>query len=494
MSDFTKDQINKMVRDYIKQTLSDDEKCRAQGIHTIGDLYTSGGSGMGQAESEALGAVVKTWLKNQDHEFLHPAANKLLEKHGHNIKTESSSYKDLSRELMLAFQSVLNVRVKRSQGDYTQSDEELIPRLKEEEKPVIAPSITPVSTQKSASLTFTEVQGKYIAEVEKGGTWTTKTMDANLAIFALFVRCMGDLPVDQIDRPLMSEYKSILMQLPSNLNKLSKYKDLSIEEIIASKPEQTISVSTLNKYLQRLSGLFNYASRNGFMLSNPAEGMVIKQPKRASDERDAYSQADLAKLFESPDYGKHEHSYAFWSPLIAVYTGCRLEEICQLHLEDIRNENGVWVFDINNKDEKHLKNDQSVRLIPIHSHLIHLGLLDHVQHLKDRGEKRLFPELLRIRDGYGQKVSKWYQNYKKRFGFGRGKTFHSFRHTFITHLKHKQIDTYMLKELAGHDVEGETMGRYGKRFPPEILKEAIEKLDYGIDFSGLKWTSECATE
>ena len=64
---------------------------------------------------------------------------------------------------------------------------------------------------------------------------------------------------------------------------------------------------------------------------------------------------------------------------------------------------------------------------------------------------------------------------------GKGKTFHSFRHTFITHLKYKQVDRIMICELDGHTVDSE-YGRYGKKYPPgQLLKEAIEKIDYGID-------------
>jgi integrase len=101
--------------------------------------------------------------------------------------------------------------------------------------------------------------------------------------------------------------------------------------------------------------------------------------------------------------------------------------------------------------------------------------------MKSKGEIRLFPELAQRRDGYGQTVSKWYQRYKERCGIGQGKTFHSFRHTFITHLKHKQVDPFMIHELDGHTIDSETMGRYGKRYTPEILlREAIEKIDYGI--------------
>jgi integrase len=164
-----------------------------------------------------------------------------------------------------------------------------------------------------------------------------------------------------------------------------------------------------------------------------------------------------------------------------------------LHLEDIRKESGVWVFDINDKHEKSLKNLSSIRLIPIHSQLIDLGLLDHVKTHKANGEHRLFPELHKRRDGYGQAVSKWFQGFKKRCGFDTGKNFHSFRHTFITHLKHKQVDPFMIHELDGHAINSETMGRYGKRYTPEILlREAIDKIDYGLDMC-LKLNTLAAT-
>lgn len=309
---------------------------------------------------------------------------------------------------------------------------------------------------------FSVVQEHYMNEVEKAESWTEKTKSENLSIFELFVRAMGDLPVEQINRKVMTEYKAILMKLPPNMNKGAKYKDKAIKEILDSKPEKTLSVNTLNKYLRRLSGLFNYAVKNGCMQMNPAEGLQLKSNKRADQEREAYTLEDLNKLFGSDEYTqrKHRQSYGFWAPLIALYTGCRLEEICQLHLEDIRQEGDVWVFDINEKEEKHLKNMSSERLVPIHPRLIDIGLISHVESLRSKGEQRLFPELHQRRDGYGQTVSKWFQRYKVRCGIGKGKTFHSFRHTFITHLKHKQVDQVMIHELDGHAIDTE-FARYG---------------------------------
>jgi len=436
-------------------------------------------------EAQSMLHSVNRWLRNQDHSLMKSVTETLIKAEGAEVDPNSDSYRVLGRELLKAFQGILQVRIRRSVGDYSVPDEELIPVLKQskQEQPAPVSVAAPVVQQETKSLPFTELQDRYIAEVEKGENWTAKTKAENLSIFALFVRAMGDMEVSQINRQVMSEYKSLLMQLPPNLNKGSKYQGMELKEIIAQKPKNTLTVNTINKYMRRLSGVFNYAVKNGYMPSNPAEGIQIRSQKRADQEREAYTTEDLRKLFQSEDYreDKHRASYMFWTPYIALYSGCRLEEICQLHLEDIRQEGGVWVFDINDKHEKRLKNQSSRRLVPIHPHLIQLGLLNHVEALKTKGERRLFSELDQRRDGYGQTVSKWFQRYKKRCEIGDGKTFHSFRHTFITHLKHKQVDPFMIHELDEHTIDSETMGRYGKRFTPDILlKEAVEKIDFGL--------------
>jgi len=101
MTEFSKERIGQLVREYIKQTLEDDGKCRALGVRTIGNLYVTGGCSMGQEEAVSLDISVKRWLKEQDYSFLHPVANTLLAGHGIEIAPESDSYKALSRELII---------------------------------------------------------------------------------------------------------------------------------------------------------------------------------------------------------------------------------------------------------------------------------------------------------------------------------------------------------------------------------------------------------
>jgi integrase len=73
----------------------------------------------------------------------------------------------------------------------------------------------------------------------------------------------------------------------------------------------------------------------------------------------------------------------------------RLNEACQLYLDDIRQDNaGIWFISINDDaEDKSLKTKASEREVPIHSKLIEFGFLNYVNQVRTLGHKRLFPEL-----------------------------------------------------------------------------------------------------
>lgn len=344
-------------------------------------------------------------------------------------------------------------------------------------EPIAPEQPQPVKPERPAS-TFSTIRDAFLKEKSLTGEWRLKTEEDHKQVFSLFEEIFGDIDVEQLTKELMREFKSTIMYLPPNMRKVKKYRDKSIKQILAMKVTDTISSHTINKYLSRLSNLFSYAVSHGYLESNPASGLKVKHKTRPDEERSAYDPSDLKKIFK--DLPQDQQPYMRWTPLIALYTGCRLEEICQLHIEDIRQEDGIVVFDINDKGEKHLKTLSSRRLIPMHPHLVEAGLLQYAYDLKAKGEQRLFPELRRLRDGYGQTVSKWFRRYKEVCGISEDKNFHSFRHTFITSLKHTGVDPFMIHELDGHTVDGE-YARYGKRFPVKMLLEkAIVKLEYSL--------------
>lgn len=71
------------------------------------------------------------------------------------------------------------------------------------------------------------------------------------------------------------------------------------------------------------------------------------------------------------------HGTRIWVPLIALWTGMRADEICQLDKKAIYRDDGIWAFDLYTNDEGALvKNKFSRRRFPINPKLVELGLLD----------------------------------------------------------------------------------------------------------------------
>ena len=177
-------------------------------------------------------------------------------------------------------------------------------------------------------------------------------------------------------------------------------------------------------------------------------------------------------------------------PVLGLYTGCRLEELCQLYVPDVIEHEGVWCLNIEeDKPDKSVKTGEK-RLVPLHPFLTDdLNFLGYIQGLPDQ-EGRVFPKLKRINHRYGHNIGRWFGDFKQRCGIEsppRKKSFHSFRHTFINHLKQKGVQEAYIAEFVGHTNASITMERYGKRYEVDKLTEqVIKNLDYGIDLSHLK--------
>ena len=312
--------------------------------------------------------------------------------------------------------------------------------------------------------------------------WTAKTAQENKAIFALLLRIVGDIDISNYDKEVHGVYRNTLLKLPKNINKDPRYIGKSIQQIIDSDPNRA-SITTTAKQLQRVSALLGWAVNHGHITSNPATGTAIHIKKNPSDERRVFSNDDLTKLFNSSEFGGAKQSaYQYWMPLIALFSGARLNEIAQLEIVDFKVVDGIDVMSVNNDgDNKRIKSHAGIRLIPLHEELIRLGILDYVSDLAQKGHPRLFPELSKQRDGYGAAASKWFARYRKRCGITeQGKVFHSFRHTVANQLKQSGTSIEKVAAIMGHVDESETFGRYGKTYHPSVLAVVINTLSYPV--------------
>nr|WP_298099377.1 site-specific integrase [uncultured Shinella sp.] len=176
----------------------------------------------------------------------------------------------------------------------------------------------------------------------------------------------------------------------------------------------------------------------------------------------------------------------FWVPLITLFSGMRLEEICQLQTDDIREEDGIAYFDLNDRPPRQLKNKNAVRKVPIHSELIRLGFLRYAESFGKRSYA-LFPQL---KPGgadkkFGHAFSKWFTRYRQQIGvYRKNLDFHSLRHTATTLMHQADVNPMVIDHLTGHSTAGET-ARYTKGSALSQLAEAVETIRPPLDFSRL---------
>jgi integrase len=291
-----------------------------------------------------------------------------------------------------------------------------------------------------------------------------------------------------MDFTLMQDLDDKLKAIPRGMLRFKKFKGKSIETIIKEDHKPKLSVPRLKQYWANLGAVFRFGVKRGYMDRNYAEGFRPRQKVRPDLQQSIFTKADLKLLFHCPEYLTFDEPYKFWLPILGLYTGCRIEEICSRYSSDVVKSNGVWCLDIHeNRPDQSIKNMASVRLVPLHPVVLELGFLDYINSL---GDGLIFPSLKRIDNKYSHYPSRWFGSFKKRAGIEappRQKTFHSFRHTLTDNLKQQLIPTAIIDELTGHALQGETASRYGKRLRPRtIYDKALLKLKFGVSLDHLK--------
>jgi integrase len=340
----------------------------------------------------------------------------------------------------------------------------------------------------TVSISLRALVSRFAAERNLGNAWVPKTQTERADHLALLSEILGeDTDVLTITAADAQRVKDTLMRYPKNRRKNPLTRDLTLSQILQLQDVERLTVRTMNNYLQTYAPMFDWAKRNGFVTENHFDGINIKQGRsRGKLGRKAFNETQvqllLTELVENKS-GLVRLQYQKWGPLIALYSGARLNEIAQLHLKDIHQEEGIWCFDLNDDDDtKKLKTDASARVVPIHSQLIGLGLLDYVQELRQSGAKKLFPGFQYCsKNGWGRSLGRWFNDqFLVKIGMkNKGVSFHVFRHTVVTKLLQTGVEEALVRTLVGHERQGVTQKHYfGSGYKISQLRDALEKLRY----------------
>ena len=296
-----------------------------------------------------------------------------------------------------------------------------------------------------------------------------KGIDTHRAVARWFYERIGKKSVDQIIRADVLAFKAKLL-------------------------EEGQSAANIKQKLSRLRTLLQWAADNGHAAANVAHGITIKDTQAAKNKRRPFDLPALSAIFGSPIYASGERPIqgrgeaAYWIPLLALFTGARMEELGQLRPSDVAhlpypdpdgNEQRGWfvhLVEVEGENGTELKTAESERLIPLHPELERLGFVEFVQAMKDQGRERLFHQL--TPGPYGNLTHKWGQWFgsylRNTCGVtDRRMTFHSFRHTFTDYVRRPDIPEGIQRQLVGHSSK-DVHDDYGSGYNLHWLVEAVK--------------------
>ena len=262
--------------------------------------------------------------------------------------------------------------------------------------------------------TLGETYERYVGDPTH--SWAATTRQSYETTRSVVVDILGvATPVSSLARADVRTLIDALRVLPKNAVKI--FPKLTLRQAAAhgrANPKvERISTANANAYLSNFSTFLNWCVGEELVVRNPARGLRLPDEVAPRDKRHPFSAEQLKLIFHAPLFTGCEdgdRGYAakgherpknarYWVPLIAMHTGMRLNEICQLDSTDIRtidemNCIAVTRKSLNGTTDKVLKTAASERIIPLHPKLLDLGLVAFAADKRREGQTKLFDDIV----------------------------------------------------------------------------------------------------
>lgn len=241
-----------------------------------------------------------------------------------------------------------------------------------------------------------------------------------------------------------------------------------------------LSNRTIERYASSMSTFWKWMHMRGHWEgdpnSNPWLGHGLGKGKKTTKRRPLSEEVVLKLLQTAYDLPGQRSNKRYEKVIpdvlrLALATGMRLGEICELERTDVEKRSDGYWFNLGEG-----KTEAAERSIPVHSSVV--SIVERYLALEDR---YFIPNL--IRGGRDQRrghhVSKAFGRFRNHAGVtAKGQVFHALRNTFMGYMEGLGVPESTTKLLVGHARDSMTYGHYsdGQRVD---LRSAIDKLDYG---------------
>lgn len=242
-----------------------------------------------------------------------------------------------------------------------------------------------------------------------------------------------------------------------------------LAKVIQPRP---VSRTTKTKEISACRGWFQWAMLRGEIDANPFDRMqaTLKKSKRGTEAvRRTWTETELLAVLRGLKDDRRE-PLLLPLTLLALYTGMRLNEVCNLTVTDY--DSAAQVLHV-----REGKSQAAVRAVPIH-----LAIRSTVATLaRETPDGYLLPGLVPggpdRKRGHG--IGKTWGRRIRSLGItDRRLVFHALRATFITAALNGGASKEIVQQIAGHEREGVTMTSYARVLSIDLCRAAVAAVKF----------------
>lgn len=338
----------------------------------------------------------------------------------------------------------------------------------------------------STKTKWADVAVKWLKEKQLKKTKKTATLKAYAGYLSIIFNFLQKTYVEDIVRTDIKKISYDIHKFPKNISQQLKAGKHIQDVLVEKNSPNAMNKKTIQQYLIAFKNFMHFLKAEGYIRDSYAENIVIPTVNRAKPNGEAFTEDDLLKIFDPRWYPLENDTkeYAkYWIPLLELYIGTRIGEICQLDVADVVLDAKVPYIKFYGDGDKSVKTTASWREVPVHPDLIELGFLDFVKKQVKKGYVKLFPTLKRDKNnhnGYANAIGKWLnEQYFRWIGIKTlSKTTHSFRYVVKQTLRPYRIPKEILNAILGWERADIGDSVYGGIVPAAELYEDYKKLQY----------------
>ncbi len=439
----TPEVIDTICTHFEAASLTVDEKRREKGAYILEDIEQY------QASYAEANRELKAAVAIGDVDQVRPALEQFLALYGYDVNVPE----DDMRQLTLAYARTA-----------IRTNEKLLNRYEGKDEPtpnVVGTRLTPLLSE------VTQAYVEYYKKLNKPAMFKkVKT------VMPLLLQVVGNKPIGSLTQSDLLAFFDTVQILPPRWSDVCRQQRISLRELAERRMGEMSKGTFDGTYMAAMAPFLKYCrgrwQDKGWPMTLTVEGIQYLGSRRDAEFGQRHFEHDeLKRLFQGSEMAALASSgteaYKFWLPHVGLFSGARINELCQLNPQlDIREDkkSGFWFFDITEDSaghediEKSVKTKSSKRSVPIHPQLVELGFLQYVTHLKKQGRKLLFPGFPVSVGRAAPKAGEWFGDFLRALNL-RDETpgarlvgMHAFRSTFLHQAS--ELGVVNAEAITGH--------------------------------------------